>query len=186
LVIAWSGREPGLRVGSKAPDFTVVTSGGNLVTLSNYYKRGPVVLIFYSGGWCPFCNLYLQAWQRRLADFKKAGIRIWAISTDKPEYTRRVARKEGLGFDLISDPQEKILKAYNVQYEVPESSARQYIERYHLDPGVYADRKHFAIAIPAEYVIDRGGKIIYAKIDFQIRAKPEEILDSVIRERRVL
>ena len=183
LVIAWTG-EPGLKAGFKAPDFRVLTSDGKSVTLSDYYKKRPVVLIFYSGGWCPFCNSYLHTWQRHLADFRKTGITIWAISTDKPEYTEEIVKQEGFGFDLISDPQARILKTYNVQNEVPESLARQYIQHYHIEARVYRDRKRFVIAIPAEYVIDKSGKIIYAKADFKIRAKPEEILELLKRKER--
>ncbi|MDE2026979.1 MAG: redoxin domain-containing protein [Candidatus Omnitrophica bacterium] len=167
----------GLKVGTAAPDFSAVTNAGNKVTLSLLYKKGPVVLIFYSGGWCPVCSLYLKTVQLHLQDFKKAGIRLLAVSGDRTEYVRRFVKKEGLGFDVISDPQENILKIYNVQYIVPQASVREYINRYHIDKSDYMGRRGFAIAVPAEYVIGRNGKIIFARENFKVREKVEEILD---------
>ena len=170
---------PGLRVGEMAPDFTASTYEGHKIVLSDYYKKGPVVLIFYRGEWCPFCNLHLKSFQNRLKDFKKLGANTLAVSVDKPEYGTKIVQKDSLGFEVVSDPQADILKSYNVIYKVPDGLAKKYLNEYHIDLQAHSGRIDHVIAVPATYVIDRSGRIIfaYANVDYKVRTKPEEVLD---------
>lgn len=170
---------PGLKVGSVAPEFTAPTDAGHKVTLSDYYKKGPVILIFYRGAWCPHCNLHLKSFQDRLEDFKKLGATILAVSVDKPEYGAKTVQKDGLGFEVVSDPQADILSAYNVIYKVPDDLAEKYLREYHIDLQAHSGRKDHVIAVPATYVIDKSGKIVfaYANMDYKVRTRPEEVLD---------
>ena len=162
-----------------APDFTAPTYEGRDVTLSDQYKKGPVVLIFYRGEWCPYCNIHLKSFQERLDDFQKLGATILAVSVDKQEYGVKIVQKDSLGFEVISDPGAKILQEYNVVYKVPDDLAQKYLNEYHLDLEAHSGRKDHVIAVPATYVIDMTGKIIfaYANVDYKVRTTPEEILD---------
>lgn len=168
----------GLKVGMTAPDFTAPTYTGNKVTLSDYYKKGPVVLIFYRGAWCPYCSLHLKSFQGHLEEFKQLGATVLAVSVDKPEYGQAITKKEGLGFEVVSDPQADILQAYHVVYKVPDELAQKYLNEYHLDLEAHSGRKDHVIAVPATYVIDETGKIVfaYANADYKVRTKPEEVL----------
>lgn len=169
---------PGLAVNTMAPDFTATTYTGNTITLSDYYQEGPVVLIFYRGAWCPYCNLHLKSFQDRLEDFKQKGASIVAVSVDKPEYGAKAVQKEGLGFEVVSDPQADILTAYNVLYKVPDELAQKYLTEYQIDLQAHSGRDDHIIAVPATYVIDTSGKIVFAYADenYKIRTKPEEVL----------
>lgn len=169
----------GLKVGVMAPDFTALTYEGKEVTLSNYYQDGPVVLIFYRGAWCPYCNIHLKSFQTHLNEFKQLGATVLAVSVDKPEYGASTVKAEGLGFDVISDSQAEILKAYHVVFQVPDELAQKYLNEYHLDLEAHSGRKDHVIAVPATYVIDQTGEIIfaYANEDYKVRTKPEEVLE---------
>lgn len=170
---------PGLKVDSMAPDFTAETYAGNMITLSGYYQKGPVVLIFYRGAWCPYCNVHLKSFQDRLEDFKRLGASIVAVSVDKPEYGAKTVQKEALGFEVVSDPRADILTAYNVIYKVPDDLAEKYLSEYKIDLQAHSGREDHVIAVPATYVIDTSGKIIfaYADEDYKVRTKPDEVLN---------
>jgi len=172
---------PGLKTGMMAPDFTASAYTGNKVTLSAYYKNGPVVLIFYRGEWCPFCNLHLKSFQEHLEELKQLGATVLAVSVDKPDYGAKIVQKESLGFEVISDPHADILQAYNVIYKVPDELAQKYINEYHIDLQAHSGRTAHVIAVPATYVIDKTGKIVfaYANVDYKVRTKPEEVLEAL-------
>ncbi len=101
-----------------------------------------------------------------------------AVSVDKPEYGAKIVQKDNLGFEIISDPQADILKSYNVIYKVPDELAKKYLNDYHIDLKAHSGRSDHIIAVPATYVIDKFGRIIfaYANINYKVRTKPEEVL----------
>jgi len=175
----FSKKEIGLRVGTIAPDFTGETYRGNAVRLSDLYRNGPVVLIFYRGAWCPYCNLHLRAFQQRFNDFKALGATILVVSVDKPEYSTKTVQDDALGFKVISDPGTEILEKYNVIYHVSDELAEKYLNEYKIDLEKHSGRKDHVIAIPATYVIDKTGKIVfgYANEDYKVRTEPQEILN---------
>lgn len=175
---------PGLSVGVQAPDFTAATHEGTKVTLSEQYAKGPVVLIFYRGAWCPYCSLHLKSFQAKLQDFNALGATVLAVSVDKPEFGKQIVQKEGLGFQVISDPRADILEAYRVLYQVPEDLAKKYLNEYQLDLQAHSGRNDAVIAVPATYVISTGGTIVfaYANEDYKVRTQPEEILEVLRRK----
>lgn len=170
---------PGLSVGDSAPDFTAPTYDGGMVTLSSAYAKGPVVLIFYRGAWCPFCSLHLKSFQEKKSEFDLLGASIIAVSVDKPEYLKQMSDKNALSFSVVSDAQAEILKNYHVLYTVPAELAEKYKNEYQIDLEAHSGRSDHTIAVPATYVIAPGGKIIfaYSNEDYKVRTKPEEVLD---------
>ena len=170
---------PGLTVGTAAPDFTAPAYDGKTVTLSELYKKGPVVLIFYRGAWCPYCNLHLKSFQTRLSDLQKLGASVVAVSVDKPEYGTKVVKEGLIDFPVVSDSQTDILKAYNVIYQVPADLAAKYRVAYKIDLEAHSGRADHVIAVPATYVIDSSGKIVfaYANADYKVRTQPEEVIE---------
>lgn len=170
---------PGLNVGDQAPDFTALTYENQSVTLSDYYKNGPVVLIFYRGAWCPYCNVHLKSFQGRISDFENLGAKIVAVSVDKPEYVKKTVQQEGLSFDVVSDAEGDILHAYNVVFTVPEELAQKYKNEYKIDLEAHSGRGDHVIAVPATYVIDTKGQIVFANanLDYKVRSTPQEVVE---------
>jgi len=178
LVSSGLAAEPGLKAGSKAPDFKAVNYEGDAVTLSEYLDEGPVVLLFYRGGWCPYCNRQLQEYQGRIEEFDELGAAIIAVSVDQPSNQLKTVAEKKLSFEVISDPQARILKLYNLVYQVPDELVTVYREKYNIDLEAWSGQKNHMIAIPATFVIDADGTIryAYANEDYKIRPPAEEIL----------
>src|SRR5205807_7762678 len=95
--------KPSLQVGQKAPDFTLPNATGGEVSLSSLLKKGPVVISFYRGEWCPFCNLELRAYQQALPEMEALGAAFVAVSPEKPEFAQLLADKQKLTFPVLTD-----------------------------------------------------------------------------------
>lgn len=172
---------PGLRIGDLAPDFSGVTQDGKNVKLSELYQKGPVVLIFYRGAWCPFCNLHLRSFQEKLTEFEAMGTTLLAVSVDKPEYTQKTFEAQSLGYDVISDPDARIIKSYKLSFWVLEALAQKYKNEYGIDLEIHSGRSDYLIAVPATYGIDTDGIIqfAYANLDYKTRVTPEKVISAL-------
>jgi len=172
---------PGLQVGTQAPDFEAPNYKGEEVQLSQLYSNGPVVLIFYRGGWCPVCNVQLLQLQSRLEDFKKYNASLVTVSVDKIEKAAATVKDKGLDFEVISNPQGDILEAYGLIYRVPDELNKKYKEQYNIDLEAASGRTDHVIAIPATYIIDTKGTIVfaYANEDYKVRTSVEKILQEL-------
>jgi peroxiredoxin len=111
--------EPGLKVGMNAPDFQLSNAFGEKVKLSERLVEGPVVLAFYRGAWCPFCNIELNALQSSLPYFKKYNASLIAVTPQKPDKSKEQLAKSEYTFEVLSDLDDRVMKAYNLYFEVP-------------------------------------------------------------------
>jgi peroxiredoxin len=172
---------PGLDKGVRAPDFEALNHQGKTVRLSDFYKQGPVVLVFYRGGWCYYCNLQLRELQKFYGEFKKLNTSIVAVSVDKVEKAAEAVQDKQLSFDVISNPRADILEAWGLTFVVPDDTAKMYKEKYGIDLHAASGRDDNMIAVPAAYIIDTTGKIVYAfaSRDYKIRPKTMDILAEV-------
>jgi len=174
---------PGLPAGTQAPDFESVAITGEPLVLSDVYEKGPVVLIFYRGGWCHYCNLQLQDYQKQSRKFASLGATVIAVSVDLADKARAFAREKQLDMIIVSDPEAALLEKYNAVFQVSEETAELYKTKYHIDLEEHSGRSDRVIAVPATYVIDQSGQIRYSHsdYDYKVRKKAQEILD-VIRQ----
>ncbi len=172
---------PGLSVGTMAPDFTEQTSDGSEFTLSDIYQDHAVVLIFYRGGWCPYCNVQLQEYQQNIEDFEAAGAKIIAISVDSKDTVTEYVSEQQLDFRVVGNPQADLLKLYNLVTYVPQDMSKMYKEKYKIDLVGASGRRDGLIAIPATYVIGPGGEITFAEAneDYKVRPKARDVLEAV-------
>ncbi|MBE1557149.1 peroxiredoxin-like family protein [Sporosarcina limicola] len=175
LHVSDSGK--GLLAGTKAPDFTLVDSAGQKVTLSEETAKGPVVLIFYRGIWCPFCNLELKAYQRINSDIKAAGGQLIAVSPQTPDHSIFIQEQNELGFHVLSDLQNQTAEKYNLKFKLPE-----YVHAIYRSLDISLDKfngdNSWEIPVPATYVIDKAGFIRSANVDadYKKRMEPSEVL----------
>lgn len=117
LVIANASKAEGLTAGNIAPDFTLPNAFGNEVTLSELVKSGIVIIKFYRGEWCPICNLDLREMQNYIPQFNKYSAAVVAISPQKPDDALTAIKKNDLGFEVLSDVTQKVIKSYNLQFD---------------------------------------------------------------------
>ncbi len=181
VTVSFGQDQPGIGKGVKAPDFEALNFKGEKVKLSDLYKDGPVVLIFYRGSWCPYCNTQLQQLQSRLEDIRKYGASLVAVSVDKIDKAAEAVEGHDLEFEVISNPEGDILEAYDLIYKVPDELNKKYKEQYNIDLEAASGRTDHVIAIPATYIIDTSGTIVfaYANEDYKVRTSVEEIIQEL-------
>lgn len=162
-----------LKVGATAPDFDLPDATGKSVSLRSMLASGPVVLTWYRGGWCPFCNIQLHEYQESLSEFTAAGAKLVAISPQTPDNSLSTAEKNALTFTVLSDKGNRVASAYGLTYKRPEATRS--------DLSKFNGENSAELPIAATYVIDPSGKVTYAFIDadYRKRAEPQAILDAI-------
>lgn len=177
LVIANAVNAKGLAVGEKAPDFTSINASGNPVSLSEQLQSGPVVLKFYRGEWCPICNLDLQAVQRRLPEIKALGASLIAISPQSPDDALTAKEKNALEFEVLSDPTQTVIKAYNLQFDPGDDyHSRRDLSEVNGDGSVL-------LPVPATFIVGQNSIVEAAHVEanYTERMVPEEIVEALER-----
>ena len=168
-----------MKKGDRAPAIVLGNAKGDTVDVGALLKDGPVIVTFYRGGWCPYCNLELRAFQHVLPDIKAAGASLVAISPEKPDDTLSTAEKNALTFEVLSDVGQKVGRAFGLVYEFSEELKSAY-KGFGLDiPAKNGALGEWALPISATYVVNRDGTIIYAHTDadYRDRADPRDILE---------
>lgn len=168
-----------LNVGDKAPNFTLKNALNKSVSLYDELKNGPVILTWYRGGWCPYCNITLNFLQEKLPEFKKAGATLIALTPEKPDKSLSTTEKNKLEFTVLSDLDNKIGKEYGVVFTLTKGVASIYEEAFGLSD--YNGNKDNELPLAATYVIDKDGIIQYAFLDedYRKRAEPNEVIKAV-------
>jgi peroxiredoxin len=173
-----------LKVGDRAPAIVLENAKGAIVDVGTLLKKGPVIVTFYRGGWCPYCNLELKAYQEILPEIVAAGASLVAISPEKPDDTVSTAEKNTLTFEVLSDVGQKVGRAFGLVYEFTEELKSAY-RGFNLDiPARNGTPDEWALPVSATYVIDRDGSIIYAytDVDYRDRADPRDVLKVLTRK----
>lgn len=171
------------KVGDRVTDFTVRDIAGAFVTLSELVKAGPVVLKFYRGGWCPYCNLELMAYQHLVPEFTQAHTTVVALSPEVLEEATKTADSNGLSFPVATDEDLAIAKSLGLVFELDQALRDLYTEFRH--PLSQKNTKGlWELPVPATYVIDQDLRIRYASVnlDYRERTDPREVLEFVRRE----
>ena len=167
-----------LKVGDRAPAIVLNNAKGKIVDVAHLLKKGPVIVTFYRGGWCPYCNLELQAYQEILPEISAAGASLVAISPEKPDDSLSTAEKNALTFEVLSDVGQKVGRAFGLVYEFSDELKSAY-QGFNLDiPTHNGTPSEWALPVSATYVIDCDGLIIYAYTDpdYRDRADPRDVL----------
>jgi peroxiredoxin len=169
-----------LKVGDRAPDFTLPDATGKEVKLSALLSRGPVVVTWYRGAWCPYCNVALRGFQKSLTEIRDAGASLVAISPQTPDNSLSTAEKGRLEFEVLSDRGSKVARAYGVSYKIPKVIVEQFKGR--LDLAKYNGDDSGELPLGATYVVDREGITRYAFVDadYRKRAEPSDVI-AVLR-----
>lgn len=171
----------GLIVGTKAPIFEAEDANKQIVKLDEMLKQGPLVLFFYRGQWCPYCNRHLHKLQKDLPLLHEKGINIVAVTPEKPEYIEEMANKTGASFTIIYDHNYEIAKAYGVNFQLSDKLKNRYNRMLdaNLEDAHQSDTPN--LPIPATYLINTDGTIIWRHFDpdYKKRASVDEILKHI-------
>ncbi|WP_432198986.1 peroxiredoxin-like family protein [Streptomyces sp. bgisy027] len=166
-----------LAVGDRAPRFSLPSATGQTAALEELLTEGPVVLSFYRGAWCPYCNIALRALQQHHADITARGARLVAVSPQIPDESLSLTEKHDLAFDVLSDVGSDTAKQYGLAFDLPDDLASVY-DRFGFDLQRVNGGHPRTLPLPATYVIDRAGIIRWAFVDadYTRRAEPADIL----------
>ena len=180
LLIAQDKPE-GLFINSKAPEFKAKDQSGIEVTLKELRKKGPVVIVFYRGNWCPYCNRYLKKLEDSLQFIKEKGAHLVAITPEKQEGIEKTIEKTNASFAILHDEDLKIMKAYDVEYQMDERTVGRY-KNADIDLAVINDKKNANyLPVPAVYIVNKEGSIVYRffDVDYKKRVSVKEILENL-------
>lgn len=181
LALSASGiLDAALKAGDLAPDFTLPDARGDLVRLSQALASGPVVLNFYRGGWCPYCNLELRALQQVLPALTTTGATLIAVSPQTPDESLNTAEKNGLSFPVLSDTGSRVASAFGIAYDLAEELRPIYMSFGQALPERNGDNS-WTLPLAATYVIDRDGVIAFAyvDVDYRSRLEPDTIVATL-------
>ena len=177
LINAGIGRDA-LKTGDTCPEFVLASAEGELVAAADLLARGPVVLSFYRGKWCPYCVTELEALNEAAAEIRKLGATLVAVTAEDCGGALAAKRERRLDFEILCDPENGLGLLFGLVFRVAPDFRDNYREIDVNFPVIYGNESWF-LPIPATYVIDTAGAIKHAYVnpDFRERLEPSEILD---------
>ena len=171
-----------LSVGQAAPDFALPDAHGRTVRLADLRAQGPVVVMFYRGAWCPFCNLAVRAYQEALPQIKALGAGLVAISPQTPDNSLSLAEVAGLGYDVLSDRGNAVARQFGIVYKLGDSIS-QLQKQFGVNLSEANGDDSRELPLPGTFVVDQSGIITFAQVfaDHTQRAEPAAVLDALRR-----
>lgn len=171
---------PGLKVGDKAPDATVTSEKGEPKQLADIMKGKKTIVVFYRGGWCPFCTKSLKGWQGHMDDVTKAGAQIVFISPEKPENAAKTESTTGIGATVFSDTSMAAAKAFKLDFVLDDKTQEKY-KGYGINLPDQNASGTWALPHPATYIVDEKGEIRFAEsnVDYTKRTDPQKVIDAL-------
>jgi peroxiredoxin len=166
-----------LKAGDRAPVFTLRDQDENAVSSRQQLAKGPLIVSFYRGVWCPYCNLELQALQEALPKFVDLGASLVAISPQNPVNSRKSVRQNQVAFPILSDANNDVAAAFGLRFALPDYLVDLYKKLKNDLPAFNGDSS-WTLPMPARYVIGRDGQIVYAEVnpDYTHRPDPADMI----------
>lgn len=176
-LIASGAAQRARKAGDRAPDFILNDPDGKQVSSAELLQRGPMIISFYRGVWCPYCNMELQALQAALPELTATGASVVAISPQIAANSRKSVRQNGLDFPILSDPGNAVAAAFGLRFALPDDLVDLYASMRNDLPAFNGDDS-WTLPMPARYVIAQDGTIVYAEVnpDYTLRPDPSELL----------
>lgn len=176
--------ERAIHQGQKAPDFTLPDAKGHPIHLADLLKKGLVVLTFYRGGWCPYCNRQLKSYQDHLAEIHALGAELVAVSPQLPDATVSTVEKDALAFPVLSDRGNKVARTYGLVFRVPDEVIPIY-RQFGIDLEQRNGDASHELPMPGTYIIGRDGTVLlsYVKADYAKRLPVEDLLAGLRKAR---
>ena len=168
------------KTGQKVPEIILPNATGNTINVNDVLGKNKVVLAFYRGGWCPYCNLELKALQNALPEIEAKGAKLIAIAPESPDNSLTTKEKNELSFEVLSDTNNTTATALNLTFKLPEYLQTLY-KKFGIDLDANQNNTNQELPIAATYVIEQDGTISYHFLqeDYKLRADPSEILSAL-------
>ena len=179
-LIASGKAERALKAGDQAPAFTLLDSDGKSVSSADLLRKGPLVVTFYRGAWCPYCNLDLQAIEAAAKEIREQGAELVAISPQTAIFSRKAQRDNKLSFPILSDRGGETAATFGIRFVLPEY-LREIYKMFKIDLAETNGEPSWTLPMPGRYVIAQDGVIAYAEVnpDYTRRPDPSELLPTL-------
>jgi len=176
-----------LKVGAKAPPFVLRKENGQLVSSCALLERGLLVVSFYRGTWCPYCNEEMEALNASYERFRALGAELVGITPQSVESAAAYRSEHSIAFPILVDPDAKVAASFGLAYSFPAYLIELYKDAFHKDLTIINATGTWRLPIPARFVIDRDGIIVDAQVDadYRHRPDPEEtlaVLEQLVRK----
>jgi peroxiredoxin len=170
----------GIPVGQKVPDVHARDLDGKDVTLSSLYSKGPILLAFYRGGWCPYCNAENHAFATAYPEYQKRGVTPVSVSVDTPEAEAKTKATYEIPFPVLSDSEAKMIDAFHVVNNVDADMLAK-MKSFGVELEHYSGKAHHKIAVPSLFLIDKKGIVRWAHSDpeYKVRPSTAQILAAI-------
>ena len=172
-----------LTVGDRVPPVVTVTDPeGRVLDLSTLIAEKPAVIIFYRGGWCPYCNTHLGALATIEPRLVELGYRVLAISADRPTKVQETREKSDFRYRLLSDSKMEAARAFGIAFKVDDATVEKY-RGYGIDLEAASGEKHHLLPVPSVFIVGTDGMIrfAYSNPEYKVRLEPEKILTAAER-----
>lgn len=168
-----------LQVGDTAADGELIGWDGNTVKLSDLWSNGPIVLMWYRGGWCPYCNIQLRAMQQSLKQIEGAGAQLVVLTPELPEKAKETASANDIDMVALHDRDNGLAHKYGIMFDLPDPIVPIYRDQLKLPSYNGSDKLQLPLA--ATYVINSSGKITFTFLDadYKKRADPADVVDAI-------
>jgi len=170
-----------LKAGQTAPSFELSDYKGNLISSQDLLKSGPLVVTFYRGVWCPYCNADLAELNHHLPEIEKRGASLIAISPDLPKFLSKVVLMQNLDFNILFDEQNKLAAQFGVKWTYSEDLKELYRDKLQINLEFNQGNPDWSVPLPSRFIIDQKGVIRYAesKVDYRERPNPDHMLAAL-------
>ena len=167
-----------LTVGAAVPSATLRTIDGKPVALKDALGGKKTVLVFYRGGWCPFCNLQMQDLQARAEELKGMGYQVVAVSPDRPEELKKSLAKNKIEYTLLSDSKAEAIRKFGLAFRVEDALVAKYKNDYKIDLEASSGEAHHILPVPAVFLVRPEGTIAYAfsNPDYKVRLNGDDLV----------
>jgi len=174
--------EKAAKKGDTMPAFSLPDVSRGTVASSNLLKRGPLVVVFYRGDWCPYCNLQLLDLQKHLGELEGLGARLVAISPQTPDNSVTTAQKRGLTYYVVSDANSRVAAKFGLMFRLPPELKKLYAD-FGLNLEKSNGAREWSLPVAATYVVSREGEIVYSflDVDYKKRAETADVIDALKR-----
>jgi peroxiredoxin len=166
-----------LTKGQRMPEFSLPDASGKIINSKDLIEKGPVVIVFYRGGWCPYCNLHLRDLQKNIDAIYKTGATIVAISPQAPPSTKETKQKNQLDFFVLSDVKNIVANKFGLVFELPQDLIELY-QSFGIDLTKSNAGKEWKLPLAATYIVNKSGEIVYSflDVDYKKRAETKDII----------
>lgn len=172
-------KEKVLKLGEKAPSFELTNQNGETVSSEKILSKGMIVLTFYRGVWCPYCNADLANLKKYVPEIEATGARLIGISPELPQFLKKIIAMQKLNFDILHDERNALAAQFGLKFNYPQDLKELYRDKFNINLEIQQGNDEWALPMPARFIIDQTGIIRYAESepDYRNRPNPDELME---------